>query len=35
MRPFLMSYILGEDRGQVALLPAVIEDYVRRMRWFE
>ena len=28
MRPFLMSYILGEDRGQAALLPAVIEDYV-------
>ena len=23
-----MSYILGEDRGQVALLPAAIEDYV-------
>ena len=28
MRPFLMSYIRGEDRGQAALLPAVIEDYV-------
>ena len=28
MRPFLMSYIPGEDRGQAALLPAVIEDYV-------
>lgn len=28
MRPFLMSYIVGEDRGQAALLPAVIEDYV-------
>jgi len=28
MRPFLMSYISGEDRGQVALLPAAIEDYV-------
>ena len=23
-----MSYILGEDRGQAALLPAAIEDYV-------
>ena len=23
-----MSYIVGEDRGQAALLPAVIEDYV-------
>jgi transposase len=28
MRPFSMSYILGEDRGQAALLPAAIEDYV-------
>jgi transposase len=28
MRPFLMSYIQGEDRGQAALLPAAIEDYV-------
>ena len=28
MRPFLMSYIPGDDRGQAALLPAVIEDYV-------
>ena len=28
MRPFLMSYIRGEDRGQAALLPAAIEDYV-------
>jgi hypothetical protein len=28
MRPFLMSCILGEDRGHAALLPAVIEDYV-------
>jgi hypothetical protein len=28
MRPFLMSYIPGEDRGQAAPLPAVIEDYV-------
>jgi len=28
MRPFLMSYIHGEDRGQAALLPAAIEDYV-------
>ena len=26
--PFLMSYIPGEDRGQAALLPAAIEDYV-------
>ena len=25
---FLMSYVQGEDRGQAALLPAVIEDYV-------
>jgi len=23
-----MSYISGEDRGQTALLPAVIKDYV-------
>ena len=23
-----MSYIRGEDRGQVALLPAMIEDYL-------
>jgi hypothetical protein len=23
-----MSYISGEDRGQAALLPAAIEDYV-------
>jgi len=23
-----MSYVLGEDRGQAALLPAAIEDYV-------
>jgi transposase len=28
MRPFLMSYVRGEDRGQAALLPAEIEDYV-------
>jgi transposase len=28
MRPFLMSYIRGEDRGQAALLPAAVEDYV-------
>jgi transposase len=28
MRPFLMSYVQGEDRGQAALLPAAIEDYV-------
>ena len=27
MRPFFMSYVRGEDRGQAALLPAVIEDY--------
>ena len=25
---FFMSYVRGEDRGQVALLPAAIEDYV-------
>lgn len=28
MRPFFMSYIQGDDRGQAALLPAAIEDYV-------
>jgi transposase len=28
MRSFFMSYVLGEDRGQAALLPAMIEDYV-------
>jgi hypothetical protein len=28
MRPFFMSYVRGEDRGQVAMLPAAIEDYV-------
>ena len=28
MRPFSMSYISGEDRGPVDLLPAAIEDYV-------
>ena len=28
MRPFFMSYVLGRDRGQAALLPAAIEDYV-------
>jgi transposase len=28
MRPFFMSYVRGEDRGQAALLPATIEDYV-------
>src|SRR5436190_4309284 len=28
MRPFFMSYIRGEDRGQVSLLPAAIEDFV-------
>ena len=27
VRPSSMSYISGEDRGQAALLPAVIEDY--------
>ena len=30
MRPFFMSYVRGEDRGQAALLPAAIEDYVAR-----
>src|SRR5271166_1890501 len=25
---FFMSYVRGEDRGQVALLPAATEDYV-------
>lgn len=28
MRPFFMRYVRGEDRGQAALLPAAIEDYV-------
>jgi transposase len=28
MRSFSMSYVRGEDRGQAALLPAAIEDYV-------
>jgi transposase len=28
MRSFFMSYVRGEDRGQAALLPAAIEDYV-------
>src|ERR1700732_1400494 len=28
MRPFFMSYVQGADRGQAALLPATIEDYV-------
>ena len=28
MRSFFMSYVQGEDRGQAALLPAAIEDYV-------
>jgi transposase len=28
MRLFFMSYVRGEDRGQAALLPAAIEDYV-------
>jgi hypothetical protein len=26
--PFFMSYVLGEDRGQAALLPAGVEGYV-------
>ncbi len=25
---FFMSYVRGEDRGQTALLPVAIEDYV-------
>ena len=28
MRSFFMSCVKGEDRGQAALLPAAIEDYV-------
>ena len=28
MRPFFMSYVRGEDRGQASLLPAAVEDYV-------
>jgi transposase len=28
VRPFSVSYVLGEDRGQAALLPAAIKDYV-------
>lgn len=28
MRPIFMSYVRGEDRGQAALLPASLEDYV-------
>jgi transposase len=28
MRPFFMSYVRGEDRGQGALLPSALEDYV-------
>lgn len=28
MRPFCMNYIQGDDRGQAALLPPMIEDYV-------
>ena len=28
MRSFFMGYVQGEDRGQAALLPAAIEDYV-------
>jgi ABC transporter len=28
VRPFSMSYISGENRGQAALLPPAIEDYV-------
>jgi transposase len=30
MRSFFMRYVRGEDRGQAALLPAAIEDYVAR-----
>jgi len=30
VRPFLMGYVQGTDRGQVTLLPAAIEDYVSR-----
>jgi transposase len=30
MRPFFMGYVQGTDCGQVALLPAAIEDYVSR-----
>ena len=28
MRPFFMSYGRGEDRGQAALLPSALEDYM-------
>jgi hypothetical protein len=28
MRPFFMSYVRSEDRGQAALLPSALEDYV-------
>jgi hypothetical protein len=28
VRPFSMSYTSGENRGQAALQPATIEDYV-------
>jgi transposase len=28
MRPFFMSYVRGEDRGQGVLLPSALEDYV-------
>jgi hypothetical protein len=28
MRPFSVSYLRGEDRGQETLLPAAIEDYI-------
>jgi hypothetical protein len=28
MRPFFMSHVRGEDRGQTALLPSALEDYV-------
>jgi transposase len=30
VRPFLMGYVQGTDRGQAALLPAAIEDYVSK-----
>jgi hypothetical protein len=34
MRSFFMGYVRGEDRGQAALLPAAIEDYVAAVRRF-
>ncbi len=30
VRPLLIGYVQGTDRGQAALLPAVIEDYVAK-----